>query len=332
MAQAQFDVIGIGNAIVDVIAKTEDAFLEANGIAKGAMTLIDADAATALYGKMGPGVEVSGGSAANTIAGIASLGGRVAYIGKVRKDQLGDVFSHDIRAAGVTFETAPLEDGPPTARCLILVTPDAQRSMNTFLGASTLLTAKDVDEHKITEAQITYLEGYLFDPSEAKEAFYKAAATAHTAGRKVALTLSDGFCVDRHRDDFRHLVSREVDILFANETEILSLYEVDTFEEAAAKVREDCQIAALTRSEKGSEIITKDEVVKVAAEPVAKVVDTTGAGDLYAAGFLFGFANGKPMAECGRYGSIAAGEVISHYGARPETSLKDLVAGKGVGQ
>ncbi len=330
MSEPKYDVIGIGNAIVDVLTHADDAFLKDHDIAKGAMTLIDTDRATFLYDKMAPGVEISGGSAANTIAGIASFGGKAAYAGKVAKDQLGDVFAHDIRAAGVHYETAPLADGPPTARCLILVTPDAQRSMNTFLGASALLNPADVDTGIVADAKVTYLEGYLFDPAPAKEAFYKAAAAAHEAGRAVALTLSDAFCVDRHREDFKHLVSREADILFANEAEIKALYETNSFEEALEAVRGQCEIAALTRSEKGSVIVMGDEVVEVPAEPVDKVVDTTGAGDLYAAGFLFGFARAKPMGECGRLGSLAAGEIISHFGARPDVSLKDLAAQKGV--
>ncbi len=330
MASTDYDVLGIGNAIVDVLAQADDAFLETNEIAKGAMTLIDADRATNLYERMGSGVEVSGGSAANTIAGIASLGGKAAYIGKVRDDQLGEVFAHDIRATGVEYVTPFLTDGPPTARCLILVTPDAQRSMNTFLGASSLLTPADVDDKLVAAAGITYMEGYLFDPPQAKEAFYKAAATAHEAGRKVALTLSDAFCVDRHRADFQHLVAREVDILFANESEITSLYETDSFDDAMARVRTECEIAALTRSEKGSVIVRGDEQHSVPAEPVDTIVDTTGAGDLYAAGFLYGFSQGKDLATCGRIGSIAAAEVISHFGARPETDLKTLIAAKGL--
>ncbi|MGF1453939.1 MAG: adenosine kinase [Alphaproteobacteria bacterium] len=330
MTDAQFDVTGIGNAIVDVIASADDAFLTDQGIAKGGMTLIDADRATSLYDAMGPGREISGGSAANTIVGIASLGGKAAYIGKVRNDELGKIFAHDIRAAGVTYTTDPLADGPPSARCLILVTPDAQRSMNTFLGASSLLSPDDVDEGLIAKAQVTYLEGYLFDQPPAKEAYFKAAGLAHGQDRLVALTLSDAFCVDRHRDDFKALVAREVDILFANEAEITSLYEVDSFDDALARVREDCAIAALTRSEQGSVIVKGDEIHTVPADPVSKVVDTTGAGDLYAAGFLFGYTRGRSLSECGRLGSLAAAEIISHYGPRPETSLQSLAKEKGL--
>ncbi len=330
MTQFPYDVTGIGNAIVDVLSHADDSFLKENDIAKGAMTLIDADRATALYGRMGPGKEISGGSGANTIAGIASFGGKAAYIGKVRDDQLGDVFAHDLRAAGVTYTTAPLNDGPPTARCLILVTPDAQRSMNTFLGASAALSPSDVQEDLITASTITYLEGYLFDQPPAKEAFYKAAAMAHSAGGEVALTLSDAFCCERHRDDFKHLIDREVDILFANEAEITTLYETASFDEALQIVRDKCDVAALTRSEHGSVVVQGGEVHVVAAEPVDKVVDTTGAGDQYAAGFLYGIAQGLPLAQCGRLGSLAAAEVISHFGARPEIPLKDLAAQNGI--
>ncbi len=330
MTEPKFHVTGIGNAIVDVIAQSDDAFLKDQGIAKGGMTLIDADRATDLYAAMGPGREVSGGSAANTIVGIASLGGKTAYIGKVQEDELGKIFAHDIRAAGVAYDTAPLQEGPPSARCLILVTPDAQRSMNTFLGASSLISPTDVDASVVAASQVTYLEGYLFDQPPAKEAFFKAASLAHASDRLVGLTLSDSFCVERHRDDFRQLVAEEVDILFANEAEIMSLYQVETFDEALQAVRKDCGVAALTRSEHGSVVTQGDEVHVVAADPVDKVVDTTGAGDLYAAGFLFGYTHGKTLAECGRLGSLAAGEIISHYGPRPERSLKDLAAEKGI--
>ena len=330
MTQAPLDVVGIGNAIVDVIAHSDDAFLKAHDIAKGGMTLIDAERAASLYDKMGPAVEMSGGSAANTIAGIAALGGKTGYIGKVREDELGRIFAHDIRAVGVRFDTAPAKDGPPTARCLILVTPDAQRSMSTFLGASVELEPEDVDETLIQSAQVTYLEGYLFDPPAARNAFYKAAAAAHNAGRKVALTLSDAFCVERYRTEFRHLVAEEVDILFANEAEITALYETDRFEDAAEAVRKDCAVVALTRSEKGSVVLADGTAHEIPAEPVAKVEDTTGAGDLYAAGFLAGLTQGRPLGECGRMGSVAAAEIISHMGARAEADLKALVAKAGL--
>lgn len=324
MSSVKFETLGIGNAIVDVIAQADDAFLKENDIAKGGMTLIDADQATTLYGKMPAGIEISGGSAANTIAGIASLGGQTAYIGKTAKDQLGEVFAHDIRATGVTYETAQLTDGTPTARCLILVTPDAQRSMSTFLGASSQLTPDDIDAEMVAASGIVYLEGYLFDPDHAKEAFRKAAKLAHDAGRKVALTLSDSFCVDRHRQDFQHLVEHEVDILFANENEIVSLYQTGGFDEAVSIVKDKCQIAALTRSEKGSVVVNGADVHAVPAAPVEKVVDTTGAGDLYASGFLHGMARGRPLTDCAKLGGIAAAEIISHFGARPESPLKAL--------
>jgi sugar/nucleoside kinase (ribokinase family) len=323
---ATIDVIGIGNAIVDVIAHADDAFLSRQGLAKGAMRLIDADAAEALYAVMGPGIEISGGSAGNTMAGIASLGGKGAYIGKVRDDQLGTVFRHDITAIGVRFDTPAATSGPATARCLILVTPDAQRTMNTFLGACVQLGPAEIDEKRIEAASVTYLEGYLFDPPHAKEAFRKAAKAAHAAGRKVALSLSDAFCVDRHRTEFRELVEHHVDVLFANEAEICSLFETSSFDEAARQVRGLCEVAALTRSEQGSIIMTPREQHAVPAAKVERVVDTTGAGDLYAAGFLYGLTHGKDLPACGRLGSLCAAEVIAHVGARPETSLKDLAA------
>jgi sugar/nucleoside kinase (ribokinase family) len=325
MSQAQ-DVVGLGNAIVDVIAHAEDAFLAAEGMAKGAMTLIEAERAETLYARMGPGVESSGGSAANTMAGIASLGGRAAFIGKVKDDQLGAIFAHDIRAAGVAFRTRPAHGGAPTARCLIFVTPDAQRTMNTYLGASVELGPEDVDEALIAAAQVTYLEGYLWDRPRAKDAFRKAARIAHEAGRKVALTLSDPFCVERHRAEFQELVRGPIDILFANEAEIRALWQVRDFDAALSAARGLVQIAALTRSEKGSVVLSNGKTESVPAEPVQRVVDTTGAGDLYAAGFLYGLTQGRPPAEAARIGAIAAAEVIAHVGARPERPLKALVA------
>jgi len=325
MAEPSFDVVGVGNAIVDVLAHADDAFLAAEGLAKGAMTLIDAAAAKDLYGKVGPAVECSGGSAANTIAALASLGGKGAFIGKVHDDQLGEVFRHDIRALGVAFDTPPDASGPPTATCLILVTPDAQRTMQTFLGACVTLEPGDIDEGLIAASRITYLEGYLWDPPGAKQAIVKAADAAHAAGRMVSLSLSDPFCVDRHRDEFLDLVDHHVDILFANEREIMSLYQVGSFDESLQAVRGHCRIAALTRSEKGSVVVAGDEIHVIDAEPVAKVVDTTGAGDAYAAGFLFGVTAGHGLAAAARIGSIAAAEVIAHMGARPETSLRALV-------
>jgi sugar/nucleoside kinase (ribokinase family) len=274
---------------------------------------------------MGPGVEISGGSCGNTMAGVASFGGKGAYIGKVRNDQLGAVFGHDLKATGVSFETASATSGPATARCLILVTPDAQRTMNTYLGACTGLGPDDIDEARIGSAQVTYVEGYLWDAPAAKQAVLKAFDAAHAAGRKVSITLSDSFCVHRYRAEFRDLIRNKVDILFGNEAEITALYEVDTFERALAEARKEGKIAALTRSEKGSVVIKDGETWEVPAAPVAKVVDTTGAGDLYAAGFLFGFTRGKPLAECARLGGLAAAEVISHVGARPEQALKTLI-------
>jgi sugar/nucleoside kinase (ribokinase family) len=328
MATAQYDVTGIGNAIVDVLAQADEGFLAKHELTKGVMTLIDASRARALYEAMPPGVERSGGSAANTMAGVASLGGSGAYIGKVRNDQLGGVFSHDLRAAGIDYRTVPATSGAPTARCLIFVTPDAQRTMQTFLGVSVELGPDDIDPSAIEDAQITYLEGYLFDPPLAKEAFVRAAEIAHAKGRKVALTLSDPFCVDRHRAAFQQLVEHHVDILFANELELLSLYQSKSFEDALAAVKGKCELAAVTRSEKGSVLAAGGKMVHVKAERVAKVVDTTGAGDLYAAGVLYGLTRGYELPMCGRIGSIAAAEVISHYGARPETSLAKLVTQK----
>jgi fructokinase len=326
VTETKFDILGIGNAIVDVVAATEDSFLSRHDMRKGAMALIDARTAEAIYAAMPPARESSGGSAANTCAVAACLGARVAYLGKVADDQLGSVFAHDIHAAGVHFPSAPARGGAPTARCMILVTPDGQRTMNTFLGACVAFGEDDVDQSLVAAAAVTYLEGYLFDPPAAQEAFRKAAQAAHAAGRRVALSLSDAFCVDRHRAAFRDLVAGHVDILFANETEITSLYERNSFEEAAEDARRDTALAVLTRSEAGSVILSGGETVTVPAEP-AEVVDTTGAGDAYAAGFLAGLTAGRPLPVCGRLGSIAAAEVIGHYGARPEADLKALAAG-----
>lgn len=328
MSKENLDLVGIGNAIVDVLSKTGDDFLRANRINKGTMTLIEAEQAEALYAKMGPGLEVSGGSAANTIAAFANLSGKAGYIGKVASDQLGNVFRHDIRATGVAFDTPALQDGPPTARCLILITPDAQRTMCTFLGACVWIAPSDLDEAMIKSAKVTYLEGYLFDRPRAKQTFRKAAEIAHAGGQKVALSLSDPFCVDRHRDEFLDLVKSGVDILFANEAEILSLYKAETLEEAIRHVRDTCPLAAITRSANGSLIVSANDSVEIKAEPVSKVVDTTGAGDMYAAGFLYGYTRGKPLADCGRMGSICAAEVIQYVGARPQIDLKKLLADK----
>tara|TARA_R110000787_G_scaffold39882_16_gene99551 strand:- start:880 stop:1875 length:996 start_codon:yes stop_codon:yes gene_type:complete len=327
MPDMRYDVIGVGNAIVDVLSPAEESFLSDHGLDKGVMTLIDGARGTELYDAMGPAVEVSGGSAANTLAGIASLGGRGAYIGKVRADVLGEVFRHDIRAIGVDYRTMPAEGaGEPTARCLIFVTPDAERTMQTCLGVSVELGPADIDVEAIQAAQITYLEGYLFDPPEAKKAFVHAAEAAHAAGRKVALSLSDAFCVDRHRAEFLHLISGHIDILFANEDEITSLFEVDSFDRALEMTRGHCEIAALTRSAKGSVILNHDQAHEVPAAAVGKVVDSTGAGDLYAAGVLYGLTKGFELPECARIGGLAAAEVIQHYGARPEMSLAKLLA------
>ncbi len=325
MTEIRFDILGIGNAMVDVVTRVEETFLSRHDMHKGAMILIDDKAAETLYAAMPPGTESSGGSAGNTCAVAAALGARVAYLGKVADDQLGEVFAHDMTAQGVHFPSPRATGGAPTARCLILVTPDGQRTMNTFLGACVTFGEADVDEDLVAAAAVTYLEGYLFDPPAAQAAFRRAAAAAHRAGRQVALSLSDAFCVGRHREAFRDLVANHVDILFANETEITSLYEKNTFEEAAEAARADVALAALTRSEAGSVILRGDETVTVAAA-ATKVVDTTGAGDAYAAGFLAGWTAGKPLATCGRMGSVAAAEVISHYGARPEADLKALMA------
>lgn len=322
---SEIDVLALGNALVDVLAHAEDTFLTERGIAKGSMQLVDAVAAEALYSSMGPAVEVSGGSAANTIAGLASLGGRGAFVGKVSADQLGDIFRHDITALGVEFLSAPYRDGKPTGRCLVFVTPDAQRTMQTFLGSAGEVGPDDVDPAQVKRAQYTYFEGYLWDAPPAKQAYVKAAEIAHAAGRKTALTLSDKFCVDRHRAEFAELVHGHVDVLFANELEIMALYETANFDEAVQIVRGKCEIAALTRSEKGAVIVTPHDIVEVKAQPVPQVVDTTGAGDLFAAGFLYGLTHGKPLGECGRIAAICAAEIISHVGARPEANLAELV-------
>ena len=318
------DVVGIGNALVDVLSHADEAMLSRQGLVKGTMHLVDEGRARALYDAMGPGVEISGGSAANTVVGVASFGGRAHYVGKVRDDQLGEVFGHDLRATGVGYDTPRAISGPATGRCLILVTPDAQRTMSTFLGASTRLGPADVNPALIARARILYLEGYLFDPPEAQEAFRAAAALAHEAGRKVALTLSDPFCVDRHRAAFLDLVQNHVDILFANEAEIRALYRVADFDSALRHVRGHCEIAALTRSADGSVLVAGDKVHTVIAHPVSAVVDTTGAGDLYAAGVLYGVSRGLDLPTCGRLGSLAAAEVIGHVGARPMVPLARL--------
>jgi sugar/nucleoside kinase (ribokinase family) len=328
---ALYDVCGVGNAIVDVIAPCTDAFLDQHGIAKGAMTLIFDEAdGERLYRAMNAGRTISGGSGANSIAGIASLGGKGAYIGKVADDELGRLFRDGMAAEGVAYDTVSHVGGPSSARCLINVTPDGQRSMTTYLGCSPLLTAGDLDEDKLGGAQIVFLEGYLFDRDEAKAAFVKASEVARKHGRKVALSLSDLFCVSRHGPSFRQLVENHIDILFANESEILALYGVDDFAAALAAVRTECDYAVLTRSEQGAVIAAGGEVVSVPADRVEQVVDTTGAGDLFAAGVLFGIATGREPEACARLGAMAAAEVISHFGARPEVSLKDLAAARGL--
>jgi sugar/nucleoside kinase (ribokinase family) len=328
MAELLYDVVGIGNAIVDVLAHADDDFIARHRLNKGTMTLIDAERADALYAAMGPAVEVSGGSAANTIAAIASLGGRCGFIGKVRNDQLGAIFRHDIVSLGIDFGGRPATDGLSTARCLILVTPDAHRTMNTFLGVSSELGPEDVDAAMVAAARITYLEGYLWDRPRAKEAFVRAADIAHAAQRSVALSLSDPFCVNRHRDDFLTLIDQHVDILFANEDEVVSLYREHAFDGAMQRVRHHAPIAVLTRSEKGAVVLSGEEVHVVDAEPVPHVVDTTGAGDAYAAGFLWGLTRGLRLASCARVAAVCAAEVISHVGARPEVSLAELVRQK----
>jgi sugar/nucleoside kinase (ribokinase family) len=325
-----YDVAAIGNAIVDVIAPATDAFLEAEGLEKGAMTLIDTAQAEQLYARMASAVEASGGSAANTVAGVASLGGRGAYMGKVADDQLGQVFAHDTRAIGVHYATPPLKGGLATARSMINVTPDAQRTMCTYLGASTELGPDDVEPAVIEASKIVYLEGYLFDPPEARRAFAKAAGLAHGSGRQIALTLSDAFVVERHRAGLLEFIETQVDIVFANEAELGALFQTNDFDEALAALTSRPLIAAVTRSEKGSVVAKAGERHAVEAFPVEKVVDTTGAGDQYAAGFLHALAQGRPLPYCGRLGSLAAAEVISHYGPRPQVSLKDLAASKGL--
>jgi sugar/nucleoside kinase (ribokinase family) len=321
----RYDVLGLGNAIVDVIAEADDRALDRLDLAKGTMTLVDEARMLALYEGMGPAVEMSGGSCANTMAALASLGGSAAYVGKVQNDQLGEVFRHDIRAAGVDFGTPPLDGGPPTARCLVLVTRDAQRTMATYLGACVELWPHDVDETDVAAAKIVYLEGYLWDRPGAKAACLKAAELAHRHGRQVALTLSDPFCVDRWRAEFAELIARHVDILIANEAEICSLYGVDQLRDAAERVRDQVRIAALTCSADGSLLVTAAGTDRIEAARVARVVDSTGAGDLYAAGLLYGLARGLPLPACGQLGSLAAAEVLGHYGARSKRPLKPLV-------
>ena len=330
MASSRFDVLGIGNAIVDVLARTDDDFLARQKMRKGTMQLIDEAQAARIYDAMGPAVEVSGGSAANTIVGAASLGARGAFIGKINDDELGRVFAHDIRAAGVAFATPPASAGPSTARCYILVTPDGERTMNTYLGAAQDLHPNDIDADAIAAAQIIYLEGYLWDPPRAKEAFLKAAKIAHEAERDVALTLSDAFCVDRYRAEFLDLIrNRTVDLVFANESELRSLYQTADFDSAVNALRNDAKLAVVTRSDQGCLVVTREETDAIPATPVERVVDATGAGDLFAAGFLVGLSRGADYRAAARLGGLVAAEVIQHFGARPETPLKALAQDNG---
>ena len=321
---SQFDVLCIGNAIVDIIAECDEAFLVEHDIIKGAMNLVDSSRSALLYSHMGPAIEASGGSAGNTAAGIASLGGKAAFFGKVCNDKLGDIYRHDIRAQGVAFDTKPLAKHPPTATSMIFVTPDGERSMNTYLGACVELGPEDVEADKAAGAKVTYFEGYLWDPPRAKEAIRLTAGHAHAAGREVSMTLSDPFCVDRYRAEFLDLMrSKTVDIVFANESELKSLYQTSSFEAGLELIRKDCKIAAVTRSEKGSVIVSANETAVISAIEIDKLVDTTGAGDLYAAGFLFGYTAGRSLEDCGKLGSLAAGICIQQIGPRPRQSLRD---------
>ena len=330
MAEAKYDVLGIGNAIFDVLVQTDEKFLADHGMTKGGMSLIDEARAASIYRDMGPATEMSGGSAANTIVGIAGFGARAAYVGKVKDDQIGRLYTHDIRAAGVAFDTSPASGGPATGCSYILVTDDGERTMNTYLGAAQELTADDIDAEEVAGANIVYLEGYLWDPKSAKEAFVKAATIAHGAGREVALTLSDAFCVDRYRDEFLELMrKRTVDLVFANESELKSLYETADFDTALNALRNDARLAVITRSEKGCLVVTRDETDAVPASPIERVVDATGAGDLFAAGFLVGLSRGADNRTAARLGALAAAEVIQHLGARPETPLKALAQENG---
>ena len=322
---AKYDVVGVGNALVDVISHANDQFIASYELVKGSMTLVDTDRALYLYKALGSAVEMSGGSAANTMTGVASFGGTAAYIGKVSDDDLGNVFGHDLRAVGVQFRPGQPDGETPTGRCIIVVTPDAERTMSTYLGVSSLLCADDIDEATVAAGKVLYMEGYLYDRPEAKKAFRRAAGIAHANGRMVSLTLSDSFCVDRHRDDFRSLVTDEVDILFGNEDELMSLYQVDSFDEAVRLVQSDCHLAVITVGAKGCYIISRDGVLTAPAEPVEHVLDTTGAGDLFAAGFLYGYTRELPLTECAKLGAIAAAEVISHVGPRPLVELRSLV-------
>ena len=331
MASAKYDVLGIGNAIFDVLVQTDEGFLSAHGMTKGSMSLIDEAQAASIYRDMGQATEMSGGSAANTIVGIAGFGGRAAYVGKVKDDQIGRLYAHDIRAAKVTFDTPAAPAGPATGCSYILVTPDGERTMNTYLGAAQNLSPADIDPETIAAASLVYLEGYLWDPKDAKDAFIKASMIAHDAKRQVALTLSDAFCVDRYRDEFLTLMRNgTVDLIFANEAELHSLYQTSDFDTALAQLRKDVALGVVTRSEKGCIVAAGDEVKAVPAFPIQKLVDTTGAGDLFAAGFLFGLARNLSLETCGQLGAIAAAEIIQHMGARPVADLRQLVAQSGL--
>jgi adenosine kinase len=331
MAEAKYDVLGIGNAIFDVLVKTDEKFLSDHGMTKGGMSLIDEARAASIYRDMGPATEMSGGSAANTIVGIAGFGARAAYVGKVKDDQIGRLYAHDIRAAGVAFDTSPASGGPATGCSYILVTDDGERTMNTYLGAAQELTAADIDAEEVAGAKIVYLEGYLWDPESAKEAFVKAATIAHGAGRQVALTLSDAFCVDRYRDEFLELMRKgTVDLVFANEAELHSLYQTSDFDTALRQLRKDTKLGVVTRSENGCIVVSDDGVVAVPAFAIDRLVDTTGAGDLFAAGFLVGLVRNAGYENAGRLGALAAAEVIQHIGARPQVSLKELAKKNGL--
>jgi sugar/nucleoside kinase (ribokinase family) len=330
MTDTRFDVLTIGNAIVDVLAKVDDQFIQHEALVKGSMNLIDENRAEQLYSVMGPSRQISGGSAGNTAAGVASFGGSAAYFGKIRQDALGDIYRQDMRDERVHFATPAAVDGPATARSFILVTPDGERTMNTYLGACVNLNERDIDETVVRDSRVTYMEGYLYDKPQAKAAFRHAAQISRAANRLTSVTLSDSFCVERHRDDFLSLIRSNIDIVFANEAEITSLYQTRSFDGALGAIRKDCAIAVLTRSEKGSVVVRGDEVIEVPAHPVQHIVDVTGAGDLYAAGFLFGFTRELPLRRCAELGGLAAAEVISHVGARPEVNLEKFATAMGL--
>src|SRR3954452_16820021 len=331
MSSAKYDVLGIGNAIFDILVQADEGFLAAHGMLTGGMALIDESRAAAIYRDRGPATEMSGGSAANTIVGLANLGARAAYVGKVKDDQIGKLYVHDIRAAGVAFETRPAKDGPATGCSYILVTPDGERTMNTYLGAAQELMPGDIDADQVAASAILYLEGYLWDPKSAKDAFVKAAGIAHAAGRQVALTLSDLFCVDRYRGEFLDLMRNgTVDLVFANEAELHSLYQSSDFDGVLTQLRNDVKLGVVTRSEKGCVVASGNGVIAVPAHPIETMVDTTGAGDLFAAGFMFGLVRGAGFENAGRLGALAAAEVIQHIGARPQVSLKELAQQHGL--